>query len=43
MTQKPLLLPTVHVESLILAIRGQRVMLDADLAQVYGVTTKALN
>jgi len=31
------------VESLIRVIRGQRVILDADLARVYGVTTKRLN
>ncbi len=31
------------VESFIQVIRGQRVILDADLAWVYGVTTKALN
>ena len=31
------------VESLIRLIRGQRVILDADLAQVYGVPTKRLN
>ncbi|MCX6967321.1 MAG: ORF6N domain-containing protein [Verrucomicrobia bacterium] len=31
------------VESLIRIIRGQRVILDADLAQVYGVPTKRLN
>jgi hypothetical protein len=31
------------VESRILLIRGYRVMLDADLAEVYGTTTKALN
>ena len=31
------------VESLIRFIRGQRVILDADLAQVYGVPTKQLN
>ncbi len=31
------------VDSLILHIRGERVMLDADLAHMYGVTTKALN
>jgi hypothetical protein len=31
------------VESLIRVIRSQRVILDADLAQVYGVTTKRLN
>ncbi len=31
------------VESLILAIRGQKVMLDRDLAELYGVSTKRLN
>ena len=31
------------VESLIHVIRGQKVMLDADLAALYGVTTKAFN
>lgn len=31
------------VEPLILAVRGTRVILDADLAAVYGVTTKRLN
>jgi len=31
------------VESLIRLIRGQRVILDADLAQIYGVPTKRLN
>lgn len=31
------------VESLIRIIRGQRVILDADLARVYGVTTGVLN
>jgi len=36
-------LAPLHVESKILEIRGERVMLDADLADVYGVTTKALN
>ncbi|HET8548199.1 MAG TPA: ORF6N domain-containing protein [Bryobacteraceae bacterium] len=33
----------IPVESRILLVRGQRVMIDADLALVYGVTTKALN
>jgi hypothetical protein len=28
---------------MILVLRGERVMLDADLARLYGVTTKALN
>ncbi len=31
------------VEPLIITIRGRRVILDADLARLYGVTTKALN
>ena len=31
------------LEPLILVIRNQRVILDADLARLYGVTTKALN
>lgn len=31
------------VESRIHTIRGQRVILDSDLAQIYGVTTKRLN
>jgi hypothetical protein len=31
------------VESLIYLIRGQRVILDSDLARVYGVPTKRLN
>jgi ORF6N domain len=36
-----LLLP--HIEQQILIIRGQKVMLDADLAALYGVSTKRLN
>src|SRR3989442_790492 len=31
------------VEALILALRGQRVPLDSDLARIYGVPTKRLN
>src|SRR5437867_754955 len=31
------------LESLILSLRGERVVLDADLAAVYGVSTKRLN
>src|ERR1017187_2415719 len=34
---------SLHVEHRILLIRGYRVMLDADLAEVYGVSTKRLN
>jgi hypothetical protein len=35
--------PVERIEPCILLIRGQRVMLDADLAELYGTTTKALN
>ena len=31
------------VEPLILAVRGEKVILDADLARIYGVETKAFN
>ena len=33
----------INIESLIRVIRGQQVMLDADLAMLYGVETKVLN
>jgi len=32
-----------NIAALIFLIRGQRVMMDADLAQIYGVETKVLN
>ena len=32
-----------YIDSLVHINRGQRVMLDSDLARLYGVTTKALN
>src|SRR5690349_7498188 len=32
-----------QIEPLILTIRGQKVLLDRDLASLYGVSTKALN
>ncbi len=35
-------LPADHIERSILMIRGERVMLDADLAELYGVETRAL-
>ena len=35
--------PTKPIESLILNLRGQKVILDADLAELYGVPTKRLN
>ena len=37
------LVPYEAIESRILLIRGQKVMLDADLAALYGVPTKRLN
>jgi ORF6N domain len=37
------LAPAEKIERLILLIRGQKVMLDTDLAQLYGVSTKAFN
>lgn len=36
-------LPMAKIESMIYTVRNQKVMLDADLARLYGVTTKALN
>jgi hypothetical protein len=35
--------PVRRIEDMIYLIRGQRVMLDSDLAIIYGVTTKQLN
>jgi len=37
------LIPVERVESRILLLRGQKVIVDADLASLYGVSTKALN
>lgn len=37
------LVPLERIERAILLLRGHRVMLDADLAALYGVPTKALN
>lgn len=36
-------IPSIKVESLILTIRGQKIMLDSDLADIYNIKTKALN
>ena len=38
-----LLIPAERIERAILVIRGQRVLLDRDLAALYGVSTKRLN
>ncbi len=36
-------MPDEQIEKSILVIRGHKVMLDSDLARIYGVTTKRLN
>lgn len=43
MTVKQTLVVAANIETKILLIRGQKVMLDSDLAELYGVQTKALN
>ena len=43
MNDKPSLIQPEQIEQVILLIRGQRVMLDRDLAALYGVTTGNLN
>ena len=42
-SEKNIVITVERLHNLIHEIRGQRVMVDADLAQVYGVTTKRLN
>jgi len=37
------IIPIERIEKSILLIRGKRIMLDADLAKLYGVPTKRLN
>jgi len=41
--KKVSIVPLEHVVSHIFLVRGQKVMLDTDLAELYGVTTKRLN
>jgi ORF6N domain len=43
MTSKQLPIPVERIEKTILLIRGQKVLLDRDLAELYGVETGALN
>jgi hypothetical protein len=43
MVKNSTLIPIERIEKTIHFIRGERVMLDGDLAQLYGVPTKALN
>ena len=37
------MIPTIRIEQFIYLIRGQKVMLDRDLAELYGVETRVLN
>ncbi|HVM61355.1 MAG TPA: ORF6N domain-containing protein [Verrucomicrobiae bacterium] len=43
MSDDKAIVPVERIERLIYLIRGQKVMLDSDLAEIYGVTTKRLN
>ncbi len=43
MAKEESVVPVEKIEKAILLIRGQKVMLDADLAKLYGVSTKVLN
>jgi hypothetical protein len=43
MTENKVLVPAERIEQSILMIRSHKVMLDRDLAILYGVSTKALN
>lgn len=43
MPSKKVIIPVREIERRILLVRGQKVILDADLAQFYGVKTKRLN
>lgn len=43
MAKTTAVVPAERIEARILVIRGHRVMLDADLAEIYGTNTKALN
>ena len=43
MNEPASLIPMERIERAILSIRGEKVMLDSDLAELYGVTTKRLN
>ncbi len=42
-TKKQAIVPAERIESRILLIRSHKVMLDSDLAEIYGVSTKRLN
>ena len=46
MKENDIIVPELNketIESMIYTIRGQKVMLDSDLARIYGFTTKRMN
>ena len=43
MTKRAMIVSQEQIESAVLVLRGEKVLLDADLAAMYGVTTGALN
>ena len=43
MEQDAKIMPTAKVESRIFTLQNQQVMIDRDLAELYGVETKRLN
>lgn len=43
MPKSSAIVPIERIESLMFLIRGHKVMLDSDLAELYGTTTKRLN
>ena len=43
MSEKNEIIPVEFIEEIILLIREHRVIIDRDLAALYGVTTKAFN
>ena len=43
MDKKAILIPVGRLDRMILLVRGQRVLLDRDLAKLYGVETRVLN
>jgi hypothetical protein len=44
LVEESISLPSIErIESLIISLRGRKVIIDADLARLYGVPTKRLN
>ena len=43
MSEKGVMIPVERIKQSIVLIRGQKVMLDRDLANLYGVETRVLN